>query len=361
MNLADQFISPEDLARDFPGKSVAEILRVAIGFEIRPVIVMERNWLAAVACWLSLRSPIKQNTSLFPRAPILHVGNVKCLEVGKSDCKLLLKDGDTVVRTFDAVHVCSLNSPSLIKVMARDYVKHANNKPKENQLPIAMPCFVVFDKQSTDKAIDSRRFLEDFDSSLDIRVRIGDLRFTPDEERKLRQRLGKKPPMELTIPGESGPHISEPLAQLLQVLKEHHRSRQAADSSSIHQNSQEDTEQELHKRLLDKDKENWNSQTLRQCAIRLICPRNPTSGRSKKKEQYEPDGTPCKLAELLHLLQTKYEDLRHFDSAQYEKFLIRELSTTSTDAKRITTIIRLEQSSRGGRRKPKPQSESPSI
>jgi len=100
---------------------------------------------------------------------------------------------------------------------------------------------------------------------------------------------------------------------------------------------------------------------LRDVAIKLIYP--PQDGQRTKKRKAYKDGRPVVLDQLVKQLQEDISHVRQFKtSSDYENWLvklqIKESPTasklgqliTETDAKSISTIIRLTPSRRGGRR-----------
>lgn len=354
MHSHSQLGALQDLAHDYPDKSLQDVLVIALDNNIFPVIAAGRNWLVVATSWSQLKSQKKPPSPLSPRTQALRIDDVKCLEIDRSDCMRLLKDGRAIVRNFDAVHVLPKNSNDLSRKTARDFVKENTDIPKQIPIPILLPCFIAFEGPAGKSNVDVARDIQDLDPIPSV-VRISDLRFALEDERVLIRLLGMKS-TDFQIPNASGPHISPQFDQLLQVVKERHCEHRA-DPSINRKKSLQDIEQDLHQRLLDKDKDFWQSLTLRQCAIRLIYPGSSAGGRSKKMARYE--AISSNLAQFLLTLKTRHEEIRNFNHAQHVTFLFQELAISQTDAKRITTIIRMEQSARGGRRQPKTQPESP--
>ena len=361
MHIHNQLSTLQDLANDYPNKSLQDVLDIALDKHIFPVIASNENWLVVATSWVQSQPHKKLPSPLGPRTGALHIGGVKCLEIGRSECMQILKDGNAIIRFFEAVHVLSGNSQDLSRIAAQDFVRPFNDIPKQNQIPILFPCFAAFNGPADKSDVIVDRYVQDLDP-ISYVVHISHLKFTLKDEKRLRSLLGVKSTV-LQIPNGSGPHISPTLAQLLKVLEEFHFSMQGHDSSSAHKKSTRDIEQDLHKRLLDKDKDKdvWQSETLRQCAVRLIYPRSSSRGRSKKMDPYNADGISSKLAKLLQVLKTEHEAMRNYDHDQHVSFLIRVLPTNKSDAARITSIIRLVKSARGGRRQTKTQPESPAV
>ncbi|MGF6213036.1 hypothetical protein [Comamonas sp. 4034] len=365
MSLANQFTKLEALAQELEN-SATQLLGIVLKNGITPVVAIEPNWRIGLVCFSALSNGDELSSPLLPKTKIYPVEDVECIQLSHNDYTKLRDDGSIQINAFDIVHLGGVG-----KKIGDLQTAHQRQKAhgldqwqtesfgKPLAPPILFPCFTVIDSQG---ARWDDLTIEDFRRHPGILVRLGNLRLQPADEARLRDLLSQpeaptKAPTQMPITGD---HISPQLGQLLQVFNELQIwiEERRPENSPLHS---DEVKTWLHTQLEAKNSTDWKSPKLRDIAIKLIYP--PQDGQRTKKRKAYKDGLPVVLDRLVKQLQEDLSHVRQFKtSSDYESWLVKlqikgspvagKLGQliTETDAKSISTIIRLTPSLRGGRR-----------
>ncbi|UBB15733.1 hypothetical protein [Comamonas odontotermitis] len=365
MSLANQFTKLEALAQELEN-SATQLLDFALQNGIHPVVAIEPNWRIGLVCFSALSNRDELSSPLLPKTKIYPVEDVECIQLSHNDYTKLRDDGIIQIKVFDIIHLGGVGKKTWVIQTARQRQKahgldHWQTESFDKPLapPILFPCFTIIDSQG---ARWDDLTIEDFRRHAGILVRLGNLRLQPADEARLRDLLSQpqaptKAPTQMPVTGD---HISPQLGQLLQVFNELQiwiEERQQ-ENPPLHS---DEVKTWLHQQLKSKNSTDWKSPKLRDIAIKLIYP--PQDGQRTKKRKAYKDGLPVVLDHLVKQLQEDLSHVRQFKtSSDYESWLVKlqikespvagKLGQliTETDAKSISTIIRLTPSQRGGRR-----------
>lgn len=365
MSLANQFTKLEVLAQELEN-SANQLLDFALKNGVTPVVAIEPNWRIGLVCFAALSNRDELSSPLLPKTNIYPVEDVECIQLSHNDYKKLRNEGNLQIKVFDIVHLGGVGKKTWDLQTAHQRQKahgldqwqtESIGKPRVS--PVLFPRFTVIDSQG---ARWDDLSIEDFRRHAGILIRLGNLRLHPADEARLRDLLSQpeaptKAPTQMPVAGE---HISPQLGQLLQVFNELQIWIEAIRQENPPLRSDE-VKTWLHQQLEAKNSTDWKSSKLRDIAIKLICPPQD-SQRTKKRKAYK-DGLPVVLDQLVKQLQEDLSHVRQFKtSSDYENWLVKlqikgspatsKLGQliTETDAKSISTIIRLTPSRRGGRR-----------
>lgn len=365
MSLANQFTKLEVLAQELEN-SANQLLDFALQNGIHPVVAIEPNWRIGLVCFSALSNRDELSSPLLPKTKIYPVEDVECIQLSHNDYTKLRDDGIIQIKVFDIIHLGGVGKKTWDIQTARQRQKahgldHWQTESFDKPLapPILFPCFTIIDSQG---ARWDDLTIEDFRRHAGILVRLGNLRLQPADEARLRDLLSQpqaptKAPTQMPVTGD---HISPQLGQLLQVFNELQIwiEERRQENPPLHS---DEVKTWLHTQLEAKNSTDWKSSKLRGVAIKLIYP--PQDGQRTKKRKAYKDGLPVVLDHLVKQLQEDLSHVRQFKtSSDYESWLVKlqikespvagKLGQliTETDAKSISTIIRLTPSQRGGRR-----------
>jgi len=364
MTLANQFTTIEALAQELE-YSANQLLEIAIQKDINPVIAVELDWRIGLVCYSALSNGDELSSPLLPKSSIYPAKDVKCIQLSSSDYLKLRDEGSIRIKVFDIAHLSGFNERSWNIQTARQRQKAENLDQWQTESfgkppapPVLVPCFTIIDSQGTQW---DQLTIEEFRRDAGIIVRLGNLRLQPTDEVRLRNLLSQpEVPEAPTQMPATGDHISPQLSQLLQVFNELQIwiEEIRKENPFLHSN---EVKTWLHQQLEAKNSIDWKSPKLRDIAIKLIYP--PQDGQRTKKRNAYKHGLPIVLVQLVKQLEEDLSHVRQFKtSSDYENWLIKlqkKGSTaadklgqliTETDAKSISTIIRLTPSRRGGRR-----------
>lgn len=364
MSLANQFTKLKVLAQELEN-SATQLLGIALNNDITPVVAIEPNWRIGLVCLAALSNRDELSSPLLPKTKIYPVEDAECIQLSRNDYTKLRDQGSIQIKVFDIVHLGGIGKKTWDLQTAHQRQKaHGLDQWQTESFgkplvpPVLFPCFTVIDSQG---ARWDNLTIEDFRNHAGILVRLGSLRLQPTDEVRLRDLLSQpeapKAPTQMPVAGD---HISPQLGQLLQVFNElqiwiEERRQENPPLRS------DDVKKWLHTQLEAKNSIDWKSLKLRDVAIKLIYP--PQDGQRTKKRKAYKDGLPVVLDQLVKQLQEDLSHVRQFKtSSDYENWLVKlqikgsptasKLGQliTETDAKSISTIIRLTPSRRGGRR-----------
>ncbi|QIL80753.1 hypothetical protein G7047_13205 [Diaphorobacter sp. HDW4A] len=332
---------------------------------ITPVVAIEHKWRIGLVCFAALSNRDELSSPLLPKTNIYPVEDVECIQLSRNDYAKLRDDGSIQIKVFDIIHLGGFGKKTWdIQTAHHRQKAHGLDQWQTESFgkplapPVLFPCFTVIDSQS---ARWDDLTIEDFRSHAGILVRLGNLRLQPTDEIRLRDLLSQpEAPKAATQMPVTGDHISPQLGQLLQVFNELQIWIEEIRQENPPLRSDE-VKMWLHTQLEAKNSIDWKSPKLRDIAIKLIYPPQD-SQRTKKRKAYK-DGLPVVLDQLVKQLQEDLSHVRQFKtSSDYENWLVKlqikgypaagKLGQliTETDAKSISTIIRLTPSRRGGRR-----------
>ncbi|WP_423936073.1 hypothetical protein [Comamonas sp. 23] len=364
MSLANQFTKLEALAQELEN-SATQLLDFALKNGITPVVAIEPNWRIGLVCFSALSNGDELSSLLLPKTKIYPVEDVECIQLSHNDYTKLRDDGSIQIKVFDIIHLGGIGKKTWDIQTARQRQKaHGLDQWQTESVgnplvpPVLFPCFTVIDSEG---ARWDDLTIENFRRHAGILVRLGNLRLQPADEARLRHLLSqpapKNAPAQMPITGD---HISPQLGQLLQVFNELQIliEERRQENSPLHS---DEVKTWLHTQLEAKNSTDWKSSKLRDVAIKLIYP--PQDGQRTKKRKAYKDGLPVVLDHLVKQLQEDLSHVRQFrTSSNYESWLVKlqikgspvagktGQLITETDAKSISTIIRLTPSRRGGRR-----------
>lgn len=364
MTLANQFTQLEVLAQELEN-SATKLLDIALKNGITPVVAVEPNWRIGIVCFAALSNRDELSSPLLPKTKIYPIEDVECIQLSCNDYSKLRDDESIQIKVFDIIHLGGFSKKTWDIQTAHQRQKaygldqwQTESFGKHPVPPVLVPCFTVIDSQGTRW---NELTIEDFRKHAGILIRTGNIRLLPTDESKIRELVNQcttsKAPPSMPVDGD---HISPQLNQLLQVFNELQIwiEERRQENPPLHS---DEVKTWLRAQLEAKNSTDWKSPKLRDVAIKLIYPPQD-SQRTKKRKAYK-DGLPVVLGQLIRQLQEDLSHVRQFKtSSDYESWLVKLRTKgspaasklgqliTETDAKSISTIIRLTPSLRGGRR-----------
>ena len=351
MILANQLITLESLVDELQQSSLAHLLQLIIDADILPVVPVAPDWHVFLVGELALSAQHSPKFYGAPKHPVLYIESTRCIELSKHYCTQLIQDGQVGFATVEFVY-CSLNTNFEFSKLCANQLRKISRIDSAT-ISMLRPRFAIFNELNKElESAASHLSLEDFNAAPGINVQIDQLRLLKYDAKRIKTKFLNKlqTPTYIDI---SGNYISTQFRQLLKIFNTYqiHVPKKLESQDTI--SSYKTAIEQIQKSLIEEDKHNWGSETLRKIAIELIFPRPEANSRSKTRVTYGIDGISVELTKLIKILEIKQNSLATYKTENYKTLLISELSFTEKKAKALTTVIRLTPSTRGGRRAPK--------
>lgn len=312
MSIAIQYVTLQDLVKELK-QTLPRVLEIMRDIGIQPIFPLPPE---ADVYYTSLSSILsrKSERQFSPiKTLAVHIKDAEFIFMSNKDLGEIYKNGFINLSIVDSIYAESLadeeHQPTHSKnAKIQEIIDSAKNYGLRMNPNILLPCFALFFGATPPSQLHQGVCaFEDINKAPGLLIRLGDLRISPEDENLLR-RLAKKstaPSAPAQLPTD-GAYISKQFRQLLEIFNEYQK--------------RADKEQDLHKILQDCDPEKWQSETLRNHAIKLIAP-TPPKKRSTNRSPYDSDGIPIKLSLLLGVLKDLHLVIPNPSTEQYKQEL----------------------------------------